>query len=145
MSRHRRWGRDSLTGGRQHSWLAAVGGFLVAPAAMGLASGFACQAAGATTPQKVATIYAGGHLAGLVGAWWGAKKFPAAHSFLRGAMWGEGVVATLATMSAASVVNLPVQAPGGPVTTNALAQGSSSQAQLKQLAARLVDAGWIKK
>jgi hypothetical protein len=133
-----------MTGGSKFSWLAAVGGFFIAPAAVGLASGLAAIKMSGATPQKIATVYAGGHLAGLGAAWWAQKRYPQARSFLRGAMYGEGVVGTLAVMGAVSVVNIPVQAPG---TTTALAAPAAGDTagELKALAAKLVTGGFIRK
>ena len=145
----RRWGRDSLTGGRQHSILASIGGFLLVPAGVGLAGGLAAKALGQTSPQQVATTYAAAHLSALAASWYGAKKVPALHSFLRGAMWGEGVVGTLAVAGAASVVAIPVTTPGGTVSAanpNALTSApSGTQASLMSLAQKLIEGGFVKR
>jgi hypothetical protein len=136
---NRRWGRDAVTGGKKFSTVAAVAGFLVAPAAVGMLATIATKpAAGAAamTPQKQAQIFAGAHAAAAVAAWYGAKKFGAAHSFLRGAMYGEGVVTTLAAYEM-------TQIPAGTTTTTA-APANASTAQLQALANKLITGGWFK-
>ena len=145
--RHRRWGRDALTGGKQHSVLAAVGGFLLVPTGVGLLSGLAASALKQTTPQQVATTYAIGHSAGLALSWYGAKKYPALHSFLRGGMWGEGIVDALAVSGAASIVAIPTQVPGQPATTTVslTSTAPSTQQQLAELASKVVSGNLFKK
>jgi hypothetical protein len=137
---HHRWGRDSLTGGAQHSWLAALGGFLIVPTVAGLAAGTVAKSMN-QTPQAAAKTFAGVHLAGLGGAWWAAKKYPKVHSFLRGGMWGEGVTSVLAVSSAAAIVNIPTPVPGQALTSAAPA---TSTDQLRSLASKLITAGFIR-
>ena len=136
---HRRWGRDAVTGGKKFSTIAAVAGFLVAPAAVGMLATIATKPAAGQpgmAPQKQAQLFAGAHAAAAVAAWYGAKKFGAAHSFLRGAMYGEGVVTAIAAYEVTAI-------PAGTTAVTA-APSSATQAQLQALADKLVKGSWFK-
>lgn len=123
---HRRYGRDSMTGGSKHSLLASAAGFLLMPTVVGMATGAMVK----TMPAKQAAMaFTGSHAVAMALSWWGAKKFPAAHSFLRGAMWGEGAVTAI---SAYETTQMP--APG---TTSAIAPTGTS-AQLHALGQKLM-------
>jgi hypothetical protein len=123
--RHHRYGRDALTGGGKHSWLAKAAGFLLVPTVTGMATGAMVKSMPA---KNAAMAFTGAHAAALALSWWGAKKFPSAHSFLRGAMWGEAIVTPI---SAYETTQIP--APG-----IIKAAPTGSQAQLDALAQKLM-------
>lgn len=127
--RHRRhrYGRDSITGGPKYSLLASAAGFLLMPTVVGMATGAMVK----TMPAKNAAMaFTGSHAAAALLSWWGAKKFPKAHSFLRGSMYGEGLVTAI---SAYETTQMP--APGA--TTSAIAPTGTS-AQLHALGQKLM-------
>jgi hypothetical protein len=137
MSRRRRYGRDSLTGGHKTSLLAAVAGFLIVPTGVGMATTMLASQKFASDPQKLATVYTGAHALGALACWQGAKRYPAAHSFLKGGMLGEGITAAVAGVETAMI------AKAGTSTQAALPAGSSSQT-LMALGDKLVKGGWFR-
>ena len=135
---HRRWGRDSLTGGRTTSILAAVAGFLVVPTGVGMATTLlAGKSSLAQDPSKLALAYTGAHAAGALACYFGAKKYPAAHSFLRGGMYGEGVTTTVAGVETAMIAKAGQ-------STKALVPAGSAQQSLLALGDKLVKGGFFK-
>lgn len=135
-------GRDAMTG-KGHPILAAVGGFLLVPLGVGILSRMFVKPG---SPNAALTV-ASAHAAGTVAAWYGAKKLPAAHSFLRGGMWGEGVNTLFAGTAVAlnpTLSPVPVQAPAGTTTTSALVAHTPDDAhqQIKDLITKVVQGRW---
>jgi len=132
---------------QQNSMLAAIGGFVLGPAIVGIAAGLATKSSQtAASPQTLSYTFAAAHAAGLVGAWWAADKYPQFHSLLRGAMWGEGVSTVFAAADASALLKPPVAAaaPATPGTTTAtLALAKPSTQSVEDLTRKVLKGGWF--
>lgn len=148
-----RYGRDTLNhyayrrdamSGRGHPILAAVAGFLLVPIVTGVLSRFVVRPG---TPNAAVKV-AGFHAAGALAAYFGAEKFPGAHSFLRGGMWGEGVNTLLAGAAVALNPQLdavPTQSPAGTTTSASLVAHTQDDAhqKIKDLVTKVVQGRWL--